>query len=150
MLTEFDKVLLNRIQNSLTLDKRPYARIAKELGTDEETVLKRLGTLKAAGYIRRIGAFFNSERLGYKGTLVALDVEPDKLETVAEYINQYPGVTHNYEREGIFNLWITLITSSQEEEKNIINEIETLPGVNRLLNLPATEKFKVNVQFSLE
>ncbi|MBP2649580.1 MAG: putative transcriptional regulator, AsnC family [Firmicutes bacterium] len=150
MLTEFDKSLLNIIQSDLALSKQPFALIAERLGTDEATVIDRIRRLKDQGYIRRIGAFFDSARLGYTGTLLALEVEAEQIEKVVELINSYPGVTHNYEREGRFNLWITLLTSNVEEEKRIVSVIESLPGVNRLLNLPATEKFKVNVQFNLE
>ncbi|MBP2653389.1 MAG: transcriptional regulator [Firmicutes bacterium] len=150
MISEFDKKLLNIIQGDLPLSKRPFALVAKRLGAKESFVLERLNSLKAEGYIRRLGAFFDSERLGYKGTLVALAVEPDMVAAVAEVINSYPGVTHNYERDGSYNLWITLLSLNAEEEEGIISAISAIPGVNRLLNLPASEKFKVNVQFNLE
>ena len=103
-LTAFDKSLLNLLQANLPVCSHPYAKLAEQLGTEEDVVISRLQDLKAAGYLRRIGTFFNSNQLGYKGTLVALRVEPDRMQTVAEAINQYPGATHNYEREGKYNL----------------------------------------------
>ena len=148
-LTAFDKDLLNLLQGNLPVCSHPFAKLAEELGTDEQTVLTRLQQLKQQGYLRRIGTFFNSNKLGYKGTLVALRVEPDKIETVAEAINRYPGATHNYEREGRYNLWFTLLTPCLATEKKILDEVEALPGVEDLLNLKANKKYKINVQFKL-
>ena len=119
-------------------------------GTEEDVVLSRLQVLKEEGYLRRIGTFFDSNKLGYHGTLVALRVEPDKLSEVAGVINGYPGATHNYEREGRYNLWFTLLTPDEKQEKNIISEVTSLPGVEDVLNLKAHKKYKINVQFKLQ
>ena len=139
-LTAFDKSLLNLLQANLPVCSHPYAKLAEQLGTEEDVVISRLQDLKAAGYLRRIGTFFNSNQLGYKGTLVALRVEPDRMQTVAEAINQYPGATHNYEREGKYNLWFTLLTPCIEREQEILSEVEILPGVESMLNLKSNKK----------
>ena len=148
-LTTFDKSLLNLLQANIPVCNRPFAAMAKQLGTDEQTVLGRLRELKAAGYLRRIGTFFNSGSLGYQGTLVALSVEPERIQQVAEIINSYPGTTHNYEREGRFNLWFTLLTPNANQEKNILSEVKALPGVENMICLKSNKKYKVNVQFKL-
>ena len=148
-LTSFDKSLLNLLQGNLPVCSHPFARRAEELGSDEDTVLSRLRELKRNGYLRRIGTFFNSGRLGYKGTLVALRVDPERLQDVAEAVNGYPGATHNYEREGRYNLWFTLLTPCAETEKRILAEVGALPGVEDILNLKANKKYKINVQFNL-
>lgn len=148
-LTAFDKSLLNLLQGNLPVCSRPFACLAEELGTDEQTVIDRLNELRAQGYLRRIGTFFNSNRLGYNGTLVALKVQPAAMGKVAAEINRYPGVTHNYEREGKYNLWFTLLTPNLATEQKILNEVEDLSGVDGLLNLKAHKKYKINVQFKL-
>ena len=148
-LTAFDKSLLNLLQANIPVCSRPFAAMAEQLGTDEQTVLGRLRELKAAGYLRRIGTFFNSGSLGYQGTLVALSVEPERIQQVAEIINSYPGTTHNYEREGRFNLWFTLLTPNANQEKNILSEVKALPGVENMICLKSNKKYKVNVQFKL-
>ena len=99
-LTDFDKRLLNLLQGNLPVCSRPFARLGEQLETDEAHVLERLAVLKREGYLRRIGTFFNSERLGYRGTLIALEVDESCLPDVAAAVNLYPGATHNYEREG--------------------------------------------------
>ena len=149
-LTEFDKSLLNLLQGSIALSQHPFRDMAEKLGSDEQTVIDRINLLKENGYVRRIGAFFNSEKLGYTGTLVAVSVKPDKIASVAEAINKYPGITHNYERECDYNLWFTLLTPDSETHDRIINEIGALPGVEKLMDLSARRKYKINVRFNLK
>ena len=149
MLTAFDKRLLNIIQTDLPLESRPFAVLAQRLETEESVVIERLLFLKEQGFIRRIGPFFDSTKLGYTGTLVALEVEQDEIPKVAAEINSNYGVTHNYERDGSLNLWFTLFSHTIENQTATLDKISKLAGVVRLINLPATEKFKVSVQFTL-
>ena len=149
-LSSFDKSLLNLLQGNIPVCSRPFAKMADVLGVDESVVLERVRELKATGYLRRIGTFFNSDNLGYHSTLIALEVTPTEISTVAEVINGYDEVTHNYEREGKFNLWFTLSTLTAEREGNILGEIRSLRGVEDMINLKSNRKFKVNVQFKLQ
>lgn len=150
MLNDFDKQLLNIVQSDIPLVSRPFAVLAERLGTDEATVIERLRFLRENGFIRRIGPFFDSSRLGYVSTLVALAVEPDELPAVAAAVNAYPGVTHNYEREGVYNLWFALLSPDMAAQERVLAAVGGLPGIKGLLNLPATKKYKVNVRFTLE
>ena len=149
-LSNFDKDLLNVLQEHLPISERPFKDIAEKMGADEKTVIDRLNELKKAGFIRRIGAFFDSNELGYTGTLVALKVKDGKMQDVAEFVNKYAGVTHNYEREGKYNLWFTLLSPSAEYEEKVLNEARNLEGVEGLLNLKAKHKYKINVAFKLK
>jgi len=133
----------------LPITKRPFKEIAEELNSDEEEIINRLIFLKNNGYIRRMGAFFDSDKLGYKGTLIALKVREDKIKEVANAINKYNGVTHNYEREGRFNLWFTLLSPTFEYEENFIKTVQKMDGVEDMLNLKANHKYKINVAFKL-
>ena len=36
------------------------------------------------------------------------------------FINQFPGITHNYQREGEYNLWFTLITPNERLRQDIL------------------------------
>ena len=149
MLNQFEKELLNILQTGLPVTPQPYQDLAQRLHSDENTVIEALRRLKAGGYIRRMGAFFDSGRLGYVSSLVALKVSAAALPEVAAAINRYPGVTHNYERESELNLWFTICCPSCEELAGSIEKIGRLTGVEKLINLPATQKFKVSVEFNL-
>ena len=144
-MTAFDKKLLNVLQAGLPISSRPFADLAQGLESDAKTVLSRVTELKE----RRIGQFLYSAKMGYRGTLVALRVKPEAMKSVAEAVNRHVGVTHNYEREGRYNLWFTLLTPNEEMRRRILAEIRALPGVEALLNLASHKKYKVNVQFKL-
>ncbi len=149
-LTALDKKLLNLLQGKLQLAHRPFKLIGEELGMTENQVISRLQLLKESGYIRKIGAFFNSDELGYKGTLVALKVKSELMEDTALFVNQFPGITHNYQREGEYNLWFTLITPNERLRQDILSQIKDLPGVLDAMDLSARKKYKINVQFTLK
>ena len=148
-LTDFDKRLLNLVQGNLPVCSRPFARLGEMLETTEEDVLTRLEHLKRDGYLRRIGTFFNSEQLGYHGTLIALRVAEAQIPSVARAVNRYAGATHNYEREGRYNLWFTLLSPSRSAEEKILADVAALPGVEQLMSLKANRRYKINVQFKL-
>ena len=146
-LDTIDRSLLNIIQTKLPVVARPYAAVAEELGIEEDEVLARIAGLKASGIIRRSGGIFSSQKLGFSSTLVALKVENKQLDAVANAVSAFAGVTHNYEREHEFNLWFTLVTETEQQLEQILNEILNLTGVLKLRNLPALKLFKIGVNF---
>lgn len=149
-MTPFDKQLLNILQTGLPISKRPFADLAKLMDAEEAFVIDRLRQLKEDGYLRRIGPFFDSEKLGYRGTLVAVKVKAGCTASVAAAINGYPGVTHNYEREGEYNLWFTLLAPDAARQQTALAQIRSLPGVEDLMSLVSNKKYKINVQFELK
>lgn len=149
-LTQFDKALLNLLQSGLPLTPAPFADLAAQLGCGEQQVLERLEWLKSHGLIRRVGAFFDAETLGYQGYLVALRVEEEKLAGVAAFLNALPQVTHNDEREHEFNLWFTVQEREMAAVNALIETVRKLPGVAEAIALKTTGRFKVNLEFQLK
>lgn len=148
-LDDTDRKILNRIQSDFPITPRPYLSIAEELGFSEKKVIARLIQLKKTGIIRRIGGNFFPEKLGFISTLCAAKVPEDKIDAFAETVNQYPGVTHNYQRESNFNIWFTFIAPSVAEIEEKLSEIAQKTGVTDILNLPATDVYKIRAQFDL-
>lgn len=144
-----DSAILNRIQSDFPITSRPFLAVAEELGLTEEEVLERVARLKAGGVIRRIGGNFVPGKLGYVSTLCAASVPADKIESFAEVVNRYPGVTHNYQRDNTYNVWFTFIAPSMEEIEDNLRRIAEDTGVNDILNLPATKVFKIRAEFEV-
>ncbi|MCQ2444359.1 MAG: Lrp/AsnC family transcriptional regulator, partial [Mailhella sp.] len=61
-----DKALLDIIQTAFPLDPRPYRVLGEALGIAEEEALARVKSLKERRVIRRMGANFQSAKLGYR------------------------------------------------------------------------------------
>ncbi|SVD18425.1 uncharacterized protein METZ01_LOCUS371279, partial [marine metagenome] len=107
-MDKLDTEILNEIQWEFPLVIKPFDEIAKKFGISSDEVKTKLIQLKRKGVLRQLSAIFDTRKLGYTSSLVAMEIEPDKLESVAHQINKHPGVSHNYEREHEFNLWFTL------------------------------------------
>lgn len=144
-LSTTDRAILDALQRGLPVAERPFANIANDLGLDEPTVVSKVADLKRAGYIRRLGAFFSSRRLGYRGTLIALSVSENRLAAVANFVNRFPGVTHNYQREGKYQLWFTLLTLGTEEKQAVLSALAELDGVQDIMELPSEKAYKIRV-----
>jgi len=74
-----DKKLVTMIQADFPITDRPFAAIGKKLGISEEEVIRRIQAIMDSGEIRRLGASFDSRKLGYTSTLCAVHVPPEKL-----------------------------------------------------------------------
>ncbi len=144
-----NRTILNRIQSDFPLTTRPYLTIAEDLGLSEDDVLKRLKQLKKEGIIRRIGGNFVPEKVGFVSTLCAASVPENKIDLFAAIVNQYTGVTHNYQRNNEFNIWFTFIAPSMDEIHENLDKIRLESGINDIINLPATKVFKIKAQFDL-
>jgi len=142
--------LLEIIQDGFPISPEPYKDLAIALGISEEEVIDRVRKLQERGIIRRLGAIFDSRKLGYKSTLCAIKVPEEQIARVAEIINSYPGVTHNYLREHDYNMWFTLIAPSKEHIDKICDEIILKSGIDDLMQLPAKRFFKIKVKFSMK
>jgi DNA-binding Lrp family transcriptional regulator len=144
-----DKQLLNIIQRGFPICSQPYQQLADELGTSEEEIIEKIAKLKEEGIIRRLGGIFDSKKLGYKSTLCAIKVPQEKIQEVKEVINSYKGVTHNYLREHNYNMWFTLIVPGAEAIDDVLAEMRRETGIDDIINLPAVNFFKINVNFDL-
>jgi len=72
-----DRELLNKIQSPFPMVDQPYQQLGEEIGISEQEVIDRLTVLKKSNVLRQISAIFDTRRLGFKTTLVAMAYEPD-------------------------------------------------------------------------
>lgn len=144
-----DKRLLDIIQTDFPLVPRPYAALGEQLGITEEEALNRVRRMKASKLIRRMGANFQSAKLGFRSTLCAAKVPGDQIDSFVAEVNSCPGVTHNYLRNHAYNIWFTLIGPSWDDVCATLEEITRRTGIP-VLNLPATRLYKIRVDFQME
>lgn len=149
-LDELDKSILNTAQAEFPLVTRPYAAIAGKCGTTEDEVLRRFADLKAKGVIRQTSAIFDTRALGYKSTLVAMRFDPARLDLGAEVINRHPGVSHNYRREHLYNLWFTLAVPREGNLKRVIDRLAADSGAQDTIILPTLRLYKIGVNFDMK
>ncbi len=144
-----DKKILDIIQTKFPLAPRPYAVIGDMVGVSEVEAFEHVRNLKKVGIIRRLGANFQSQKLGFRSTLCAAKVSEENLQTFIADVNSQKGVTHNYLRKHEYNVWFTLIASSWDTVCETLAGISERTGVE-ILNLPAKKLYKIRVDFSME
>ena len=144
----YDRKILDIIQSSYPISARPYADVGAQVGLTEAEVLARVRALKQSGVIRRIGANFQSNKLGWQSTLCAARVPEDQIEAFVAEVNRHPNVTHNYLRQHSFNVWFTYVGPSMEAVREALAEISSKTGIS-ILNLPAERLFKIKVDFAM-
>ncbi len=144
-----DRQILNKIQSNFPTDAEPFLKIANDLNLPCDLVIKKIQEMKENNIIRRIGGNFSPDKIGYKSTLCAAKVPKKDIKSFAKVVNSYSGVTHNYVRENDFNIWFTFIAASRETIENNLKEISTKTGIKEILNLPATDLFKISAQFKV-
>lgn len=144
-----DKEILNEIQWSFPLVAQPYLALAEKFKISHDEMKKRITNLKSSGVLRQLSAIFDTRRLGYKSSLVAMAIAPDKLDYVANQINRHPGVSHNYERNHEYNLWFTLATPPGSDLKTEVDKFSKLPGILKVRLLPTIKLFKIGVKLDM-
>lgn len=148
MLAPLHKHLLNDYQQNFPLSPTPYRDIAEQLGVSEDEVLLAFQTLAEQQMISRIGPVIAPNSIG-NSALVAMAVPEADLSHVAEIVNSYPEVNHNYERENRFNLWFVLIADSEQHREAVIADIEAKTGYPAML-LPMLADYFINLGFELD
>ena len=148
-MDETDKKILNIIQTGFPVDAQPFKVLGKQIGIGEDEALERIKKLKDNGVVRRIGAVFDTKKLGFASTLCAARVTDEKLEEFVEVVNSYSGVTHNYRRNHEYNIWFTFIAPTEEEIEGFLSEIRKKTGVKEIISMPVKRGFKINANFEL-
>lgn len=151
---DIDARILNEIQRDFPLVRRPFADLGARIGIGERDMLSRVERLHAgeAPVIRQISAIFDTRKLGYDSMLVALKVPRDQLERAAEELNRNPGISHNYERSGQFNIWFTIAVPadaalSLEEQ---VARLAWKVRADHYALLPTLALYKIGVQLDVE
>lgn len=149
-LDAIDRKLLVFLQEDFPLVLRPFKELGRRLSLDEERIIARVKHLKSCGIIKRIGPIHNTEKIGYKRTLVGMPVPKNKLNRVVDVVNGFSEVTHNYLRkDSRFNLWFTLICPTRSRINSIIKDIKRQSGVNEIISLPTVKTIKIKTVFKI-
>ena len=148
-MDDLDREILNEIQWSFPLVSEPYNALAEKFKITNEDLKCRISALKSSGILRQLSAIFDTRRLGYKSSLVAMAISPENLDYVANQINRHPGVSHNYERNHEYNLWFTLATPPGNDLKTEVAKFSKLPGIIKVRLLPTIKLFKIGVKLDM-
>lgn len=149
-LDAIDRQILMILQRGIAIESRPYQAMAEEIGgVSEDEVIARIARLKENNIIRRMSGFFDSRRLGYQSMLVAVKPKPGAFDDAVAFINQFPGITHNYERSHAYSIWFTIIAINRPTLDWILDRIEACGAVDGMMRFEMTQRFKIDVTFDV-
>src|SRR5690606_15557815 len=128
--------------------ERPFDAVANELGTDEADLIARVDALLQRGVLSRFGPMYHAERLGGGLTLAAMQVPAEDFDRVAEQVNGFPEVAHNYARDHQLNMWFVLATETPQRLAAVVRAIEQATGYP-VFDMPKREEFFVGLKFEV-
>jgi DNA-binding Lrp family transcriptional regulator len=140
-----DAALVDGWQSGFPVRERPFEAVAADVGVDEEEALQRVQRLYDDGVFRRFGPVLNPPVIG-SSTLAAVRAPVDRFDEVAEVINGYEQVNHNYARDHEWNMWFVVTAASKERRDAILAEIEDRTGCEVLV-LPMLTDFYIDLEF---
>ncbi|MGR9014347.1 MAG: Lrp/AsnC family transcriptional regulator [Gammaproteobacteria bacterium] len=144
-MDEIDKHIINTLQNGFPICDAPYRQVAVELGVTEQELLDRLKTLLDNGTLTRFGPLYNAEQMGGALTLAAIKAPIERYDEIADLINAFPEVAHNYARNHELNMWFVIATDAPEQIRQTINAIEQQTGLT-VYNMPKNKEYFVNLK----
>lgn len=147
-MDKLDRDIINQMQGGFPLCDRPYQAIANELGTMEGELIERLQRLKGDGRLSRFGPLYNAEKMGGVLLLCAMCIPEHDFDTVADLVNAFPQVAHNYERNHRLNMWFVLATENTEQAGAVIENIEQQTGLS-VYQFPKLDEYYVGLRFSV-
>lgn len=139
-LDELDRALVNRLQDGIPLVPLPFDAVADEIGCTPDDVVARTGRLLETGVLTRFGPFFDAAAMGGAFCLCAMAVPADRFEAVAEIVNAFDAVAHNYEREHALNMWFVLATETPDGIAAAADDIARATGI-AVLQFPKLEEY---------
>lgn len=145
-LDDTDRAIINEYQGGFPLTEEPFEDVGAQLGITAREALERVTRLLEDGVLSRFGPMYHAEKMGGGLTLAALEVPEDDFDRIAEIVNAFPEVAHNYARDHIFNMWFVLATETPEGVAETIAAIENATGL-KVHNMPKQEEFFVGLRF---
>ena len=128
-MDDLDRKIIAILQSN---GRASNAQIARNVGVSEGTVRRRVRRLIEEAVIRVV-AIPDLEKLGY-GTvaLIGLQVQPDKIDAVADTVATFPEAHHVAVTTGAYDifLWATL-TSTEALGSFIRGKVGSVQGVRR-------------------
>lgn len=138
-----DREIINRYQGGFPVQERPFLAIAEQLDISESEVMARISAMLGDGRLTRFGPLYNIERMGGMFSLCAMQVPDRDFERVAEQVNTFHEVAHNYAREHRLNMWFVVAAESKAALQGTLARIEHSTGL-KVYNFPKLKEFYVN------
>ena len=144
-LDAVDERLVDGYQSGFPVTERPFDVVGAALGVSAAEVVERVQRLLDAGVLRRFGPVLNPPVIG-ASTLAAVKAPEDRFDEIADIVNEYRQVNHNYARDHEWNMWFVVTAATPERRAEILAEIEERTGCT-VLDLPMLTDYYIDLEF---
>lgn len=144
-MDDIDKRIINTLQDGFPICDAPYRQVAEQLGLTENDLIARLQALLNNGTLTRFGPLYNAEQMGGALTLAAIKAPAEHFDEIADIVNSFPEVAHNYARNYELSMWFVIATETQEQAQQTIDAIEHQTG-QTVYNMPKKKEYFVNLK----
>ncbi len=154
-LTDRERAVINAFQGGFPVTSRPFEAAAaamcdRGVGIDATELLDTIRDLDDRGVLSRFGPLVNAQEIGGAATLVALHAPDDRFDEIADQVNAYREVAHNYEREHPhLNMWFVVSVAEADRVREVLDAIEDETG-QPTYNLPKQQEFRVEAKFYVD
>ena len=148
-MDDLERRLLNTCQGGFPLRERPFEHAGKSLGVSGEDLRARIGAMLEDGSLSRFGPLYDASSMGGALTLAALEVPETRYDEVAETVNAFDEVAHNYQREHRLNMWFVLATETPRQMRDSLQRIETAVGLP-VYNFPKRQTFYLGLWLHID
>ncbi len=142
-MDDIDREIINRYQGDFPVTERPFQVLAAQLEISESEAMSRIQAMLDNGRLTRFGPLYNIDRMGGIFSLCAMQVPEERFDDVAEQVNAFHEVAHNYARDHRLNMWFVVAAESKPALLDTLERIERETGLP-VHNFPKLKEFYVN------
>lgn len=147
MLDSFDKKIIRRLQENISITATPYREIASELNITEDELINKIKTYNETGILKRIGAILHHRKAGFNANaMVVWKINNDELDKIGKHMASISEVSHCYERKPFgsweYNLYTMIHEKDRESCNKIIEKIAIDIGIDNYRILYSTKELK--------
>ena len=144
-MDNIDRDIINTLQDGFPICTSPYKQVAQGLNISEQELITRLEKLLDSGILSRFGPMYHAEQMGGALSLAAIKAPEKDFDNIADTINAFPEVAHNYAREHALNMWFVLATETPQQIQQVIRKIENKTGLT-VYNMPKIQEYFVGLK----
>lgn len=144
-----------RILTALQDDaSRSAAEIAQSLGLSPSTCGNRIKQLKAAGYIKKVVACLNREKLDFRAQffvqVTVMQHDPQYIQDFVSAMNENPEVLECHVLLGAFDFLLRVVTPDLQGYENFyFKKLSYVPGVREVMTYVSISEMKFTTALPL-
>ena len=148
---KFDDIAKKLLEELAEDGRLSYVELAEKVGLSRVAVKDRIKSLKDKGVIEKFSVVINSEKIGKKvSAFFEVDVEPMKLQEVAQNLADNPNVASIYQMTGPSTLHTHVLVEDFTKLEAFINdELYSVEGITRVESSVILKRFKSRTGYKL-